>query len=149
LAQPFYLGDTVNYAPRTAEVATRAAVIIETHSDGTVDLRIFGGYCQSTTDMQNVPQSDWGDPGTFFYPKGSKGGDVLKTPMTATDTTVNLNNGTGDAAVNDWLEIEQEYMVVTAVVNLKTLTVTRGQGGSTAVPHAAGRLIKIGVVAPS
>jgi hypothetical protein len=142
------LGDTVNYNPSLTE-PVRAAVVIEVHSDGTVDLRVWGGYCQGSTDLEKVAQSDWGDPGTFFYPKGVKGGDLLKQPMNdTTDTAMILQTG-GLGEVGDWLLVEEEYMVISSVTSPTNWTVTRAQGDSTIAAHAAGRLVKIGVVPPA
>jgi hypothetical protein len=141
-------GDTVMFVPVSGDSA-KAALVIGTKGDGTADLRIFNGYCDGTTDAAGVPQSEGGVPGSFFYPRGTKGAGRLNLPMNdSTDTTVALENGSSVAASGDNLLIDQEYMTITDASDPNNLVVTRAQGGSSIAVHAAGTLVKIGVALP-
>jgi hypothetical protein len=142
-----FLGDTVMFVPASGDSA-KAALVIGTKGDA-ADLRIFNGYCDGTTDVTGVSQSDDGTPGTFFYPRGLKGAGRLSMPMNdSTDTTVALENGSSVAASGDNLVIDQEYMTITDATDPNNLVVTRAQGGSSIAAHAVGALVKIGVALP-
>ena len=61
---PVNLGDIVQYQPPDpAAVGPLAAIVIGVHEDGTSDIRAFNGYCQGTTDVQNVAFADFASPG--------------------------------------------------------------------------------------
>lgn len=68
---------------------------------------------------------------------------AITTPVIGTPPTnqVTLASGTG-VALNSWLQVDSELMVVTNIANTPTFTVNRtGQGGSVVGPHAVGAVV--------
>jgi hypothetical protein len=145
------LGDIVNYVPADAgNQAPRAAIIIGLHANGTADLQVFNGFVQGTTDVQNVSETVAATPGSFFSPRGTKGGGILHSPLNdSTDDIVALNDANVFVVTGDDLIIDAEYMTVTDATDPSNLKVTRAAGGSTIAAHAVGALVKIGIPLPA
>lgn len=64
-----FIGELVSFKPLpSVGGAARAAIVMDVHkTDGTVDLKVFNGYGQSTTDVRDVASADSEKPGTFKF----------------------------------------------------------------------------------
>lgn len=74
-----------------------------------------------------------------------RGTGNLAQPITDTDTNVRLQVPNNTIAIGDTLKVNDEFMLVGAVVDPTNVTVTRGTRGSTPVGHGFGTLVYIGV----
>lgn len=63
--------------------------------------------------------------------------DVLGSSMTSGSTTATLTTG-GQILTGDYIQIDSEIMLVTAGGGTTSLTVTRGQNGTSAASHSSG-----------
>lgn len=75
------IGELVRFKPLpSVGGAVRSAVVMDVHEKaGTVDLKVFNGYCQSTTDVREVESSDSETPGKFTFVSQQQA-QTAKTP---------------------------------------------------------------------
>jgi hypothetical protein len=97
-----------------------------------------------TVNVFNTPVSTVGtaatcSPVTEFL--GTKVATTLTSSITNNGATLSVASGTG-IANNDYVEVEAEIMKVTAGGGTTSLTVTRGQQGTTAVAHSNSLMVQ-------
>ena len=76
----------------------------------------------------------------IYYATIANATTTLSAAMTAAQGTATVVSNTG-ATVGDYVQIDSEFMLVTAKGGTTTLTVTRAQLGTTAVGHASGAAV--------